>query len=75
MIGGALMKTNQPGNKDLPDFKQLNDRIIAEASSEPMLVIKTNQDPKDSTKNNPYVQKHGITDTERFRSYFEERNQ
>lgn len=68
------MKTNQPGNKDFPDFKQLNDRVIAEAPSEPMLVIKTNLDPKDSTKDNPYVQNYGITDTERFRNYFEERD-
>lgn len=67
------MEPNKPGNKKLPDFKELDDRLIAEAPSEPMLVIKTNLDPKDSTEDNPYYQNLGLTDTEQFRDYFEER--
>ncbi len=67
------MEQNKPGNKELPDFKELEDRLIAEAPSEPMLVIKTNLDPMDSTEDNPYYQNKGLTDTEKFRDYFEER--
>lgn len=39
----------------LPDFKQLNDRLINEPSDEPMLVIKTNLDPERITDENPYA--------------------
>jgi hypothetical protein len=42
--------------KTLPDFQQLNDRIIAEPSDEPKVVIKTNLDPKQVTEENPYAQ-------------------
>ena len=36
-----MIEPQQPGNKNLPDFKELNDRVIAERStSEPVLVIK-----------------------------------
>ncbi|WP_407639785.1 hypothetical protein [Bacillus sinesaloumensis] len=57
------------GNKNLPDFKELNDRIIAEASDEPILVIKTNLDPKDATEDNPYFNE---SNREEFTSFFEE---
>lgn len=67
------MEPNKPGSKQLPDFKELDDRIIAEATSKPMLVIKTNLDPTDSTEDNPYYRNMGLTDTEQFRNYFEER--
>ncbi|MBM4761938.1 hypothetical protein [Bacillus sp. B15-48] len=60
-------------NVQMPDFKQLDDRFIAEAPSEPMLVIKTKLDPKNSTEKNPYYQSHGVKDVEKFRNYFEER--
>ncbi|PLR98762.1 hypothetical protein [Bacillus sp. T33-2] len=67
------MEPRDPGNKDLPDFDNLDDRLIAERSSSgPMLVIKTNLDPKDSTENNPYYKNKELTDTKAFRDYFEE---
>jgi hypothetical protein len=69
------MEQSQLGSKQLPDFKELGDRIIAEATSEPMLVIKTNLDPKDATEDNPYYQDMGLTNTEQFRNYFEERKE
>ncbi|MBD8070200.1 hypothetical protein [Bacillus sp. PS06] len=47
------MKDKQD-KQDIPDFNQLNDRIIANPSPEPTLVIKTNLDPKDPTDENPY---------------------
>ncbi|MFS0823000.1 hypothetical protein ABC371_15335 [Bacillus sp. 1P02SD] len=59
------------GNQNLPDFKELNDRFIAEASDEPILVIKTNLDPKNSTEENPYY-KESESDDEEFSSFFEE---
>ncbi|MFT4417228.1 hypothetical protein ACLM5H_25680 [Fredinandcohnia humi] len=64
------MEKQQPGNKKLPDFKELNDRIIADASDEPFLVIKTNLDPKSAVEENPYYKKSG-SDEESFTSYFE----
>ncbi|MBP0726568.1 hypothetical protein J5Y03_15510 [Bacillus sp. RG28] len=63
----------KPGNKNLPDFKELNDRIIAErGTSGPTLVIKTNLDPKDSTADNPYVQNEDKSDNQKFKDFFEE---
>lgn len=68
-----MTEPKQPGNKKLPDFEELNDRFIAEKrSSEPMLVIKTNLDPKDSTVDNPYYQEDDKKDNEAFREYFED---
>ncbi|TKC19395.1 hypothetical protein [Robertmurraya kyonggiensis] len=61
------MKTNK---KDIPDFRQLEDRVIANPSPEPMLVIKTNLDPKDSTENNPYLQ-NVAKDKEEVKEFFE----
>lgn len=55
----------------MPDFKQLEDRVIANPSPEPMLVIKTNLDPKDVTEENPYL-KNKPMDEEEFREYFDE---
>ncbi|MBD1381656.1 hypothetical protein [Metabacillus arenae] len=37
-------------NKNMPDFKQLSDRIIAEPSTSPQLVIKTNLDNRNNNK-------------------------
>jgi len=63
----------QPGNKQLPDFHELNDRIIAEhGTTGPTLVIKTNLDPKDSTADNPYYQQNGKSPKKPFQNYFEE---
>jgi hypothetical protein len=66
------MEPRKPGNKNMPDFDQLNDRIIAESSSSPMLVIKTNLDPKDVTENNPYYQDTEVKNAKRMKEYFEE---
>lgn len=66
------MEPKQPGNKKMPDFDKLNDRIIAEIPSQPMLVIKTNLDPKNVTDNNPYYQSRDINDPKEFKDYFEE---
>jgi hypothetical protein len=66
------MEPRQPGNKNMPDFDQLNDRIIADSSSSPMLVIKTNLDPKDVTENNPYYQDTEVKNAKRIKEYFEE---
>ena len=66
------MKPKQPGNEQIPDFNELTDRLIIETKSEPMLVIKTNLDPKDSTESNPYYQAKNTKDPNAFRDYFEE---
>ena len=64
LVGGAKRMTK------LPDFKQLNDRLINEPSDEPMLVIKTNLDPERITDENPYAK--GKTNVIRtFASFFE----
>ncbi|WP_042342388.1 hypothetical protein [Bacillus timonensis] len=69
-LGGVIVE-KKVGNQNVPDFKELNDRIIAEASDEPILVIKTNLDPKNVTEDNPYYKK-STTNEEEFTSYFEE---
>ncbi|MFZ7943702.1 MULTISPECIES: hypothetical protein [Bacillaceae] len=66
------MEPRQPGNKKLPDFNELNDRIIAESSPSPMLVIKTNLDPKEPMENNPYYQEGELKSPKAFRDYFED---
>lgn len=66
------MEPKQPGSKKLPDFDQLNDRIINESPSTPFLVIKTNLDPKDSTENNPYYYDKETKNPKEFKQYFEE---
>jgi hypothetical protein len=58
------------GSNGLPDFNQLNDRIIAEPSDTPSLVIKTNLDPKLPTENNPYIVDQNIKDEKKFNQYF-----
>ncbi|WP_210365190.1 hypothetical protein [Bacillus sp. REN3] len=67
------MQPNKPGSNEIPDFKELNDRIIAETPSTPQVVIKTNLDPDDSTKDNPYYQNEKLADKENFKSFFEEK--
>ncbi|GHH96619.1 hypothetical protein [Neobacillus kokaensis] len=66
------MEPKEPGNKKVPDFDKLNDRIIAEMPSEPMIVIKTNLDPKNVMDQNPYYQSGEIKDPKEFKNYFEE---
>ena len=55
-------------NEELPDFKQLHDRVIAEPTDEPTLVIRTNLDPKKPTEDNPYYRSN--TDIDKFNKYF-----
>ncbi|RFU68222.1 hypothetical protein [Bacillus sp. V59.32b] len=65
------MEPRQPGNKDMPDFKELNDRIIAESSDSPRLVIKTNLDEDNVKNENPYARQGEDTNT-LLRDYFDE---
>ncbi|MFD2442966.1 hypothetical protein ACFSO7_03120 [Bacillus sp. CGMCC 1.16607] len=57
----------------MPDFDSLDDRIIAEQPNQPMLVIKTNLDPKDPTENNPYFTSNNHTNKKAFQNYFDNR--
>ncbi|WP_186380453.1 hypothetical protein [Brevibacillus brevis] len=41
---------------DLPDFKQLDDRLIAEPPTSPIIAIRTNLDKEPNDVDNPYVQ-------------------
>lgn len=66
------MEPKQPGNKKIPDYDRLNDRLIAERPSGPMLVIKTKLDPNNVTEHNPYDQNEKIKDPKEFENYFEE---
>jgi hypothetical protein len=66
------MENKQPGNKNLPDFKEMTDRVMAEPANGPQLVIKTNLDPSDATEDNPYFKNDQITDSEQFKEYFKE---
>ncbi|WP_174734895.1 hypothetical protein [Mesobacillus harenae] len=66
------MEPKTPGNENMPDFKELEDRVIAEHTPSPMLVIKTNLDPKEPTEDNPYYENRKLTDTNAFKEYFEE---
>ncbi|MDG4656982.1 hypothetical protein P6P90_08870 [Ectobacillus antri] len=54
-------------SENMPDFKELEDRMIAQHSSEPTLIIKTNADSKNVTEQNPYYKGK---DTDKFRSFF-----
>lgn len=67
------VEPRKPGSDKLPDFEQLDDRVIAQHTEAPMLVIKTNLDPKDSTVDNPYYKNKNLTDTKEFRDYFEDK--
>ena len=66
------MEPQQPGNKKIADFAQLNDRIVLESTPTPMIVIKTNLDPKDVTENNPYYQDDDVKNLKAVKNYFEE---
>ncbi|MEH7094564.1 hypothetical protein [Neobacillus vireti] len=66
------MEPRQTGNKKMPDFDQLNDRIILESTPTPMIVIKTNLDPKNVTENNPYYQDEEVKNPKAVKDYFEE---
>lgn len=65
-----MMEPNKPGSERLPDFKELDDRMIAKGAKGPMLVIKTNLDPDSPTEDNPYYENKKQTDKEKFEEYF-----
>ncbi|WP_251549193.1 hypothetical protein [Neobacillus muris] len=66
------MEPKNPGNKELTDFQELTDRMIADRPSSPMLVIKTNLDPKEPTEENPYYQEGETKNLKEFKEYFKE---
>ncbi|ATF11683.1 hypothetical protein A616_06695 [Brevibacillus brevis X23] len=41
---------------DLPDFEQLDDRLIAQPPTSPIIAIRTNLDKEPNDVDNPYVQ-------------------
>ncbi|MCA1064183.1 hypothetical protein QTG56_03060 [Rossellomorea sp. AcN35-11] len=60
------------GNKEMPDFKQLNDRIIAEEPKGPFLAIKTNMDTA-GVKDNPYTPEGASPEQkEKLQQFFED---
>ncbi|WP_080845927.1 hypothetical protein [Cytobacillus gottheilii] len=63
------MENKNIGNDKLPPFTKLDDRLIAQHSSSPSLVIRTNLDEKNSTEENPYY--NGSNEKE-IKEYFEE---
>lgn len=67
-----MTEPNKPGNERMPDFKELDDRMIAEKPKGPMLVIKTNLDPDNPTEDNPYYENKEQTDKAKFEEYFSE---
>ncbi|HYK72127.1 MAG TPA: hypothetical protein VEV44_03190 [Pseudoneobacillus sp.] len=62
---------DRKNRQKMPDFDSLDDRLIAEQPSTPMLVIKTNLDPKDVTEENPYLSDGSKQETNKFRDFFE----
>ncbi|WP_442600443.1 hypothetical protein [Neobacillus sp. D3-1R] len=62
---------DEKNRHNLPDFDSLDDRMIARQPSSPMLVIKTNLDPKDVTEENPYLTDEANQDKNKFRNFFE----
>ncbi|WP_059170191.1 hypothetical protein [Bacillus sp. FJAT-27445] len=67
-----MTEPNKPGNDNMPDFKELEDRVIAERAKGPFLVIKTNLDPDNPTEDNPYYENKELTDKDKFEEYFSE---
>jgi ribosomal 30S subunit maturation factor RimM len=70
--GVEKMEPKKTGNNNLPDFKEMTDRVVAEPANGVQLVIKTNLDPSDATEDNPYFKNDQITDSEQFKEYFKE---
>jgi hypothetical protein len=62
----------EKGKKELPDFKQLDDRIIAEPSQGPFFEVKTNLD-KPVTDDNPYISSETSNEEiEKIKRFFED---
>ncbi|MDQ0217793.1 hypothetical protein ELQ35_13515 [Peribacillus cavernae] len=67
------MEPKQPGNKSMSDFNELSDRVIAEPSESPKLVIKTNFDEENAKNENPYYPQSEQEETNTLlRDYFDE---
>jgi hypothetical protein len=59
------------GNKEMPDFKELNDRVIAEEPKGPFFAIKTNMDTA-GVKDNPYATENASPEQdEKLQQFFE----
>jgi len=58
-------------NSKMPKFNDLNDRIIAEATPSPTLVIKTNLDTPNVEKENPYLNEEKEA-TRDFKNFFKD---
>lgn len=65
------MDPKKPGNEKMPDFKQLDDRVIAEPTDAPTLVIKTNLDSNDVSEGNPYFEENG-KNKQTLKDYFKD---
>ncbi|MFD9627068.1 hypothetical protein [Peribacillus muralis] len=63
------MEQNKLGKKEIPDFKEMDDRIFREPSDSPRIVIETNLDAKNVKDGNPYSNR---INSEGFEDYFEE---
>ncbi|PLS16477.1 hypothetical protein CVD28_15420 [Bacillus sp. M6-12] len=66
------MEPQKPGSKNMPDFKELEDRMLEPRNPQPTLVIKTNLDPENPEEYNPYVQNATTNHKEKFNKFFEE---
>ncbi|WP_066174749.1 hypothetical protein [Bacillus marinisedimentorum] len=66
------MENKNNRRRDIPDFDELNDRMIMEASESPSLVIKTNLDPADPNEKNPYIDRGETQEKEnrKFNRFF-----
>jgi hypothetical protein len=60
------------GKIELPDFRELDDRLIAEPSQGPFFEIKTNLD-KPVTEDNPYISSETSNEEiEKIKQFFDE---
>ncbi|XHU83226.1 hypothetical protein GW626_11735 [Peribacillus muralis] len=64
----VLLEQNKLGKKEIPDFKEMDDRIFREPSDSPRIVIETNLDAKNVKDGNPYSNR---INSEGFEDYFE----
>ena len=67
------MEKHTPGNKKMPNFNQLTDRIIAEPSKGPFIVMKTNLDNNSIEEENPYFEVAKEEDKPTLREFFEDK--
>lgn len=60
-------------DKREPDFKELNDRLIAEAPKGPFLAIQTNLDSNNALSENPYAEQvEDETKKEELQEFFDD---